>query len=484
MAWTRISPGRMAQLLGRLPTGVPAYQALAARIRRLAAEGRLARGTQLPSERALAVALGVSRTTVTSAYGALVETGYATARRGSGTVVEVPGSAGGALGGLIGAQETPDGVIDLTSAAPAAVPDTHAALGWAVEQMPAQVRGSGYYPEGLPVLRAAIADRYTERGLATSPEQVVVTAGALAGLAIVSRLLVSPGDRVLTESPSYPNAMEALRGVHARIVGHAVDTAGWDVAALETALRRASPRLALLMPDFHNPTGALMDAATRERVAWALGRAGTTAVIDESSAELALDAGTGPLPRPFAAAADVHTDVVTVGSASKLLWGGLRIGWIRAPARLVPALVAARATMDLGSSVVEQLAVTYLLERLDRALTDRRDALRRSRDTLTDLLAQALPDWTVPVPSGGLNLWCRLPGGYSAALAAAAARVGLLVVPGGRFAVDGGLEAQQRLPFTLDASVYPDAVRRLVAADADAREAGHARRDDRRPLIA
>jgi DNA-binding transcriptional MocR family regulator len=335
------------------------------------------------------------------------------------------------------------------------------------------------------VLRAAIAARYTERGLATSPAEVVVTTGALAGLAIVSRLLVSPGDRVLTESPSYPNAMETLRSAYARIVGHAVDPAGWDLDALETALRRASPRLALLMPDFHNPTGALMDESTRERVAWALTRAGTTAVIDESSAELALDPGSAPMPRPFAASArDGRGDVITVGSASKLLWGGLRIGWIRAPARLVPALVQARATMDLGSSVVEQLAVTYLLQRLDRALADRRDALRRSRDTLSALLARSLPDWTVPAPTGGLNLWCRLPGGYSAALAAAAARVRVLVVPGARFAVDGGLEAQQRLPFTLDASVYPDAVRRLAIADADAREAGRLRRDDRRPLIA
>jgi DNA-binding transcriptional MocR family regulator len=140
--------------------------------------------------------------------------------------------------------------------------------------------------------------------------------------------------------------------------------------------------------------------------------------------------------------------------------------------------------MDLSSSVLEQLAVSYLLERLDRALADRRDALRRSRDTLASLLAEHLPEWSVPAPAGGLNLWCRLPGGYSPGLAAAAERVGLLLVPGGRFAVDGGLEAQQRLPFTLDASVYPEAVRRLAIADADARDSVLTGSDDRRPLIA
>jgi DNA-binding transcriptional MocR family regulator len=487
MAWTRISPDRLAVLLGELPTGVPAYQALAARVRRLAAEGRLARDTQLPSERALAVALGVSRTTVTRAYDALVETGYAAARQGSGTVVDIPGSALGALGGLLTARSAVDGVIDLTCAAPAAVPDTHAALGWAVDQMPAQVRGSGYYPEGLPALREAIAARYCERGLATSADEVVVTTGALAGLAIVSRLLVTPGDRVLTESPSYPNAMETLRSAHGRIIGHSVDSSGWDVPALETTLRRATPRLALLMPDFHNPTGAVMSETDRERVARALARTGTTAVIDESSAELLLDPGAGPLPRPFAAyQAGGRANVVTVGSASKLLWGGLRIGWIRAPRRLVPALVEARVTMDLGSSVLEQLAVTYLFERLSPALAARQEGLRRSRDTLVALLAEHLPTWSVPVPSGGLNLWCRLPGGYSSALAEAGARAGLLLVPGGRFSVDGGLEAQQRLPFTLDAPVYVEAVRRLVSADAEAQRTGRVprTRDDSRPLIA
>jgi len=481
VAWTRISPDRLVDLLGELPGGVPAYQGLAARVRRLAAEGRLVDGTQLPSERALATALGLSRTTITRAYAALAETGYARARHGSGTVLTVPGTSRGALGRLITAREAAEGVIDLTCAAPAAVPDTHAALGWAVEQVPAQVRGSGYYPAGLPALRARVAARYESRGLSTSPDQVVITTGALAGLAVVSRLLVSPGDRVLTESPSYPNAIAALRAARARVIAHGVDAQGWDLTALETAARRASPRLALLMPDFHNPTGALMDDEDRARVAATLQRVGATVVVDESSAELVLDGSEADLPRPFAA----HShEVVTVGSASKLLWGGLRIGWIRAPRRLVPALVEARATMDLGSSVVDQLAVTYLFDHLAGAMADRRDALRRSRDTLVTQLGERLPAWSFTRPAGGLNLWCRLPGGYGPALAAAAEQQGLLLVPAGRFAADGGLEAYQRLPFTLEAEVYPEAVRRLVLADSRARGFRAAVVDARGPLIA
>ncbi len=488
MAWTKVSAPRMARLLGELPEGMPAYQGLAARVRRLVGEGRLGRDDQLPSERDLAGTLGLSRTTVTRAYAELVRTGYAAARRGSGTVVRVPGSNSGALGRpLVAVHAVGAGRIDLTCAAPEAVPQVHAAFGWAMEQLPAQLRGSGYYPEGLPELRELIADRYARRGAPTDPDQIVVTSGALAGLAVVAAMSVSPGDRVLTETPAYPNAIETLRRAHARVVVHPVAD-GWDVPTLTSTLRRARPRLALLMPDFHNPTGALMDDETRERVAAALARTRTTPVVDESSAELVLDDGAA-LPRAFAAAGP---DVVSVGGVSKSLWAGLRIGWIRAPRTLVPDLVRARATTDLGSSVVDQLAVTALLRGGDGALAERRDGLRRGRDALAAGLAARLPDWRFTLPRGGLSLWCRLPAPVGTAVVAAAERRDLLLVSGGRFSPDGGLEDQLRLPFTASPAIYPEAVRRLAEAYEEVRAGirpgtqtgGRTPRSDRRPLIA
>ncbi len=486
MAWTKVSALRMAHLLGELPGGMPAYQGLAARVRRLVGEGRLGRDDQLPSERDLAGVLAVSRTTVTRAYAELVRTGHAEARRGSGTVVRVPGSSSGALGRpLVAVHAVGEGRIDLTCAAPEAVPQVHAAFGWAMEQLPAQLRGSGYYPEGLPELRELIAHGYASRGARTDPDQIVVTSGALAGLAVVGAMSVSPGDRVLTESPAYPNAVETLRRAHARIVAHPVAD-GWDLPTLTSTLRRARPRLALLMPDFHNPTGALMDDETRERVAAALARTKTVPVVDESSADLVLD--DGPLPRAFAASG---SDVVSVGGVSKSLWAGLRIGWIRAPRALVPDLVRARATIDLGSSVVDQLAVTALLRDRDQSLAERRDGLRRGRDALAAGLAARLPDWRFVLPRGGLSLWCRLPAPVGSAIVAAAERRGLLLVSGGRFAPDGGLEDQLRLPFTAPAAIYAEAVRRLAEAfeevrgDAESGRAGaRTLRSDRRPLIA
>jgi DNA-binding transcriptional MocR family regulator len=478
MAWTRVTAARLADQLGDLPGGVPAYQGLAGRLRLLVAEGRLTHDTQLPSERDLAAGLGLSRTTVTRAYGELVSSGYAAARRGSGTLVRVPGSNHGSLGSVIAGQDHAADVLDLTCAAPAAVPGVHEAFVRATEQLPAQLRGSGYYPEGLPELRARIAERYTRRGLPTIPEQLVVTTGAQSSLAAVARLLVRPGQPVLTESPTYPNALETLRGAHARIVGHALGTDGWHVPTLLTSLQRARPTLALLMPDFHNPTGALMDDATRDGLAAALRAAGTTALVDESSAELILD-GAEP-PRPFA----THSPTaITVGSVSKALWGGFRVGWVRAPRDMVPALVRARVTLDLGSSVVDQLAVTELFDDLDSALTERRATLRRGRDVLATAVHEHLPSWRFRLPAGGLSLWCRLPDRVGPAVVDAAERRGVLLAPGGRFGVDGGLESHLRLPFTGDPGRFDDAVRRIAAAYAEAPVPGERTRR-RQPLIA
>lgn len=478
MAWNRVTATRLSQQLGHLPEAMPAYQALASRLRLLIAEGRLTDDTQLPGERDLAAGLRLSRTTVTRAYAELVATGYAVARRGSGTTVRVPGSARGALGGVFVGRDSTAEFIDLTCAAPAAVPGVHRAFLRATEQLPAQLRGSGYYPEGLPELRARIAARYTARGVRTSAEQILVTTGAQSSLAVVSRLLVRPGQLVLTESPTYPNALETLRGAHARIVAHAMGADGWHVPTLQTSLRRGGIALALLMPDFQNPTGALMDDETRSELAGALARTHTTALVDESSAELALDDVT--LPEPFAAH---NRDTITVGSVSKALWGGFRVGWVRAPQQLIGPLVRARVTLDLGSSVVDQLAVTHLFDDLDAALEDRRDSLRRGRDAMVAAVRAHLPSWEFQVPAGGLSLWCRLPRRVAPAVVSAAEHDGVLLVPGGRFGVDGGLESHLRLPFTGDPARFDEAVRRIAAAYAEAPEGGRSA-TRRQPLIA
>lgn len=459
-----ISAARVATLLGSAVDRSPAYLGLADGLRLLISDGRLPVGTRLPSERELTTRLGVSRTTVTRAYGHLRERGYLASRRGSGSVAQLPVARGGRQDNLLSPGDFPEDSIDLTCAASPAPPGVAAAFESAVEQLPTYLTGTGYYPSGLPALREAIARRYDERGLPTSADQIVVTSGALAAVAIVTRALTGVGDRVVMESPTYPNAIATLRRSGARIVGVGVEPTGWDVEAIRTVLRQTSPKVAYLIPDFHNPTGALMGDEQRARLGHALTRSRTTAVVDETLVEMAVDDIRMPTPLAVFAA-----DSVSVGSASKAFWGGLRIGWLRAPGELVGALVSSRLSLDLGAPLVEQLVLTELLRGREELLSHRRAQVGASRAALVSALRERLPDWRFVQPAGGLALWCELPEPLSSALTSAAERQHVLLASGPSFAPEGGLERYIRLPYTRSPEELDEAVTRLVVAWEDAR---------------
>lgn len=481
-----ISAVRLADLIGSVPRmasgpdgrgAEAAYLRLADGLRQAIGEGRLPEGTRLPSERELTGPTGLSRTTVTRAYAELRDQGYLRTRRGSGSVVQVPNVPGGRVDHLLtpadrdGRGATED-LFDLTCTAPAATSHLTEAYTRALDDLGAYLPGTGYYPSGLLVLRERIADRFTARGLPTDPDQVLVTAGALASLATVCGALITRRDSILVESPTYPNAIAVLAGTGARIVSHPLDhlTDDWDVAHLTRTLRHSRPRAAYLIPDFHNPTGALLAADQRVEIGRALRAAGTTAVIDESLAELALNGQEMPPPL-----GRQLPDALTIGSASKTLWGGLRIGWVRAPRARIDDLAASRLRLDLGAPVVEQLATAHLLDRYDEILAERRAGLRASRDTLVAGLTEHLPDWQVRVPSGGMALWCALPQHHAAGsvrvgstlMTAAARQHGVALAAGPNFAPTGGLDGWLRLPYALPAHQLEHVPERLAAAWAD-----------------
>ncbi len=473
-----ISADRVATLLGPALDRSPAYLALADGLRLLISDGRITVGMRLPSERELTTRLGVSRTTVTRAYRELRERGYLSSRQGSGSLAQLPAARGGRQDNLLRPRDFPGDSIDLTCAASAAPPGVATAYESAMEQLPSYLGGTGYYPSGLPALRQAVAGRYDERGLPTSPDQVVITPGALAGTAIVARALTGAGDRVLVESPTYPNAIATLRRSGARIVGVGVDPDGWDLEGMTTALRQAAPKLAYLIPDFHNPTGALMEEDQRARLGRALTRSRTVAVVDETLVELAMD--DSPMPAPFGTFA---ADTISIGSASKAFWGGLRIGWLRAPDERLGALISSRLSLDLGAPLLEQLVLTELLGRREELLGVRREQVRGSRTALVGALRDRLPEWTFVEPRGGLALWCQLPLPLSSALTLAAERQHVLLASGASFAPEGGLERFIRLPYTRPAEELDEAVSRLVVAWQDAQRHGSTS-PGRSPLVA
>jgi len=460
----------VAALIGPL-TALPAprYTGLARRIRELVLAGQLPAGTRLPAERDLATALATSRVTIASAYRVLREEGWARTRHGSGTVTEVPGIEDDDGGWL--PRHTP-GVVDLAHASPSAVPQLEPAYRRAVEQLPAFTADHGYHPGGLPALREAVAARYTARGLPTDPEQVVVTCGAGDAAAVVTEALLEPGDRVLVEHPSYPGALRLVEHAGARLVPVTVDEARPDdlVEAAHRAARQSAPRMAYLIPDFTNPTGARLSAGGRRRLAATLWQQGVLAVVDESCAELYLD--DGPLPPYAAGLPDAAT--VTVGGLAKAVWGGLRIGWLRTDAALAARLAAVHGRRQLTVGLVDQLVATTLVRDLDAVLDWRRAQLRTQRDALLAALAEHLPEWHVHAPTGGLSLWCQLPPGLSsAALTAAAAPHGLLLAEGRAFGTGHAFDDHLRLPFTRPADELRSAVDVLASLAESLRGGGH-----------
>ena len=207
----------------------------------------------------------------------------------------------------------------------------------------------GYDVLGRAELREAIAERYSRRGIPTSPNEVLVTTGAQSAIHLVASVLLGRGDRVLIETPTYPHAADALRRSGARLVGVPVLTDdGWDLDRAEQAFARTLPVMAYLMPDFQNPTGRSMSSVEREVLLRAGERAGSVLVLDETTADLDIDRG---------AMAPGFDDgdpaaVVRIGSLGKTVWGGIRVGWVRAEGDLIRRLVAARPAHDLGHSGV------------------------------------------------------------------------------------------------------------------------------------
>jgi DNA-binding transcriptional MocR family regulator len=460
---SRIGGRTLAELLPDLRAMPgPVYSALAHAVTTLVLDGRIATETRLPSERELAAALHVSRATVTAAYDTLRAGGFLASRTGSGSFVSVPSGSTPRPSLSRWSTRSPDGadLIDLSCATLPAPPNLiPAAVAEAAGRLTPYLLSNGYEPAGLPVLREAVAARFTARGVTTRPEQILVTNGSLHGLDLLLRLVIGPGDRVITELPTYPGALDAVRANGGRVVPVPMAAAGgWHVGQLQAALRQTSARLAYLTPDFHNPTGAFVPESDRSDVLRVARQTGTTVVVDESFVDLGFIDRAGTR-----AAAAIDNSVITVGSLSKPVWGGLRIGWLRASPDLVHRLAALRTSIDLGGAVLDQVVAAALIEHIGQIAADRVAQLRPQRDALIAAIRRELPQWQVSVPQGGLSLWAQLPEPLSTPLTMLAAQAGVIVVPGSRFGVDGTLERFLRLPFALPADRLEEAVRRLAA---------------------
>ena len=427
--------------------------------------GALPEGFRLPSERALAGALFVSRGTAVAAYQVLVADGLVRRRRGSGTYVDgaaVLGLPDGRDGSalvhrLVDASHGPTSVIDLSLSV------LHDAAGLppvslSTPDLETATPPTGYSPWGSPGLRRLVADRITTGGLATDPDHVVITSGAQQAISAAAACWLRPGDTVVVEDPSYPGALAAFTQAGARLVGVRVDTGGVVVEDLARALAER-PALVYLQPTVHSPTGTVLSASRRRQVAELVRRQRVPLLEDMALAELCWR----PAPPPVASFCG-DTPVAVVGSLSKVIWGGLRLGFVRAPGALALRFARVKATVDLGTSAVSQLWAERLLATVPDLPAKRAAELRRRYRVLAGALAASLPTWRFEEPAGGLSVWVSLDGVDGERFARVALHHGVAVATDGPLSVSGGHPDRIRLSFAAPPAVLEAAVERLRAA--------------------
>ena len=285
----------------------------------------------------------------------------------------------------------------------------------------------------------------------------MVVNGAVSGFALVLRMMTGPGDRVVVDHPTYPLAIAAIQGAQCRPVGVSLPETGWDTDGFAATLAQTAPRLAYLMPDFHNPTGRCMDVETRQAITDIAAQTRTTLVVDETMVDLWFDA---PPPPPLASF-NPQATVITLGSAGKSFWGGLRLGWIRASSRTIATLAQTRDTLDLGSPLLEQLAALWLINNSETFLPARRKMLAERRDRCGELLREHFPEWTFHEAEGGLSYWIELPGMLATQLAARAEILGINLGTGTRFGLSGAFDRYLRMPFSLEPTELEQALLRI-----------------------
>ncbi|MDF2629715.1 MAG: DNA-binding domain- and aminotransferase transcriptional regulator [Symbiobacteriaceae bacterium] len=403
---------------------VPLYAQIARFIHQQIRIGNLPPGSSLPPIRSLAGRLGVSKAVVSLAYDELATAGMVEGRVGAGTVVTASGEQAarrwqeidpgpptdqaGALYDLLRLANRP-GLIRFNLDAPASgLLPTEAfnrSLRAALQEHGPEAYAYGP-PEGAPQLREMIARYLATRGISTSPDQILITAGAQNGIDLVVRSLVSPGDTVLVESPCHLGALQVFAACRVHVQAIPVDGDGLDPERVADFCARFKPRLLYTNPTYQNPTGSTMPLERRRRLVRLADEHGLTILEDGVCNELEFHS-----PAPPALCA-LGGPVIHVGSFTKSLLPGLRLGYLVASPEQVQRFTRVRQATDVNSPMVLQLALAHFMAagHLERHLPLLRQELSSRQRRLQTALAAAFPagtNWTAP--AGGMHLWVRLP---------------------------------------------------------------------------
>lgn len=415
----------------------PLYIQIKKQLRAMIEKGSLPPGYCLPPERKLAESLGVNRTTVLNAFRDLKAEGYLSSHVGQGTIVcrPIPVSEPETSSPLplswrhvcnqnadaYNSSMTRDilaiaGQKDMISfAAGIAIPDLNPLAEiqevWKIIHEKYGASVFQHVPaEGLPALRQSVCSLSGSRGIRASEAETMILSGSQQGLDLLGRLFLSSTDTVIMEEPSFFCARQIFEACGARVIGIPVDEAGMSMAVLDGVLKRLKPKFIYTIPTFHNPTGTVMSLQNRQELLRLAYRYHLPIVEDDAYGELRYNGE----PVPSLKALDNHGYVIYLSTFSKVLFMGLRIGWLHAPAQVIQRLGAMKQLSDLHTNSLSQYILDvfirekYYERHVQRVLA----ANQERRNIMHEALVQYAPknislEWTIP--QGGLYFWLKLP---------------------------------------------------------------------------
>ncbi|MCX7711336.1 MAG: PLP-dependent aminotransferase family protein [Clostridia bacterium] len=471
----------------------PIYLQITSQIREMILSGTLPEGYKLPPERKLAEVLEVNRSTVLNAYRELKADGFIGAHIGQGTVVlpvvknniqsndhfQEPLQWRQLFSQNASRMREPllrdlmelasrDDVISF--AAGIADPNLYPLEEIDIIQQEL-IRGSnkaaflhnpteGYYP-----LRESISQMMRARGVFASPEEILVTSGAQQGLDVIARAFLDPGDIVIVEEPAFFCALQIFRASGARLIGVPMDDAGMRADILESLLTRYKPKLIYTLPTFQNPSGAVMDLERRRQLLDLAWRYQIPILEDDPYGELRYEGNKIPSLK----AMDHHGCVLYLSTFSKIMFPGLRIGWLTASKPVIRQLGMVKQMEDLHAGSLAQCIYDEFLRKglLEQHIKKVNKEYLLRRNAMISAMERFAPDnvsWNKPL--GGFYIWCTVPETMiKSRLLMKAAEKKVAFVPGDAFYIDEQVQNQIRLNFSYHPpELIHEGVRRLMEA--------------------
>lgn len=474
-------------------SAVPLYQQIESYLRQNIIAGNLLPETRLPATRQLADSLGVSRITVANAYAELESDGLIYSREGSGTFVLAPIAAAAPVennasapwplwqqnalaetSALISTGHSPrpaghPNPIAFTGVAdPRGFPvkDFYKAVRTVIQRDGVAALGYGEFDGGYRPLRETISHVLASQGIQAQPDNTLITSGSQQAIALVCQLLLKPGDVLLVEKPGYNFALELFQTFNLKVVGVPMDENGLRVDLLEPLLQQYHPKLIYTVPNFHNPTGVCLSGPRRRDLAVLADRYNIPILEDDFVGDLRFEGRAQPAIK----ALDQKGSVIYVGTFSKMLMPGLRVGFLVADGPIFNRLVSYKRINDLTTSTLIQRVMHEYVTVGRYQLHLRRSCriYRKRRDAMVTAIKRHLPaDVRFNPPQGGLFIWLQLPQNLSALeLLPLAAKEGVEFTPGSRFFLNPQEgEGYLRLNFaTQTPEDIEEGIRRLAAA--------------------